>query len=57
MHNYYTWCVCSSIKHTFSCRHFGYENSKSNEGRQNKNGGVKGGDGNVEDLDRQREAW
>ena len=31
------------------------KNSKSNEGRQAKNGGVKGRDGSAEELDRVRE--
>ena len=31
----------------------GPKNSKSNEGRQAKNGGVKGRDGCAEDLDRE----
>ena len=31
----------------------GTKNSKSNEGRQEKNGGVKGRDGSAEELDRQ----
>ena len=31
----------------------GTKNSKSNEGRQAKNGGVKGRDGSAEELDRE----
>ena len=31
----------------------GPKNSKSNEGRQAKNGGVKGRDGSAEELDRE----
>ena len=31
----------------------GYEKSKSNEGRQEENGGVKGRDGSAEELDRE----
>ena len=33
----------------------GQKNSKSNESRQAKNGGVKGRDGSVEELDRETE--
>ena len=34
-------------------KHLGPKNSKSNEGRQAKNGGVKGRDGSAEELDRE----
>ena len=34
-------------------KQLGTENSKSNEGRQVKNGGVKGRDGSTEELDRE----
>ena len=34
-------------------KQLGMKNSKSNEGRQEKNGGVKGRDGSAEELDRE----
>ena len=34
-------------------KQLGTKNSKSNEGRQEKNGGVKGIDGSAEELDRE----
>ena len=34
-------------------KQLGTKNSKSNEGRQEKNGGVKGRDGSAEELDRE----
>ena len=34
-------------------KQLGTKNSKSNEGRQAKNGGVKGRDGSAEELDRE----
>ena len=34
-------------------KHLGTKNSKSNEGRQANNGGVKGSDGSAEELDRE----
>ncbi len=34
-------------------KQLGTKNSKSNEGRQQKNGGVKGRDGSAEELDRE----
>ena len=35
-------------------KQLGTENSRSKEGRHEKNGGVKGRDGNAEELDRER---
>ena len=34
-------------------KQLGTKNSKNNEGRQEKNGGVKGRDGSAEELDRE----
>ena len=34
-------------------KQLGLKNSKSDEGRQTKNGGVKGRDGSAEELDRE----
>ena len=34
-------------------KQLGTQNSKSNKGRQSKNGGVKGRDGSAEELDRE----
>ena len=34
-------------------KQLGSKNSKSNEGRQEKNGGVKGRDGSAKELDRE----
>ena len=34
-------------------KQLGTKNSKSNEGRREKNGGVKGRDGSAEELDRE----
>ena len=43
----------TTTKATSVRKQLGTNNSKSNEGRQAKNGGVKGRDGSAEELDRE----
>ena len=45
--------LTTSTKAAIVRKQLGTKNSKSNEGRQEKNGGVKGRDGSAEELDRE----
>ena len=43
----------TTTKDASVCKQLGTKNRKSNEGRPEKNGGVKGRDGSAEELDRE----
>ena len=50
---YWGYTICLNLVHLILRKQLGAKNSKSNAGRREKNGGVKGRDGSVEELDRE----